>query len=103
MELAFVPLALVAGGLLAVQAGANMQLGKATGSPLSASALQLGVGTATLLVAAALTGARGERPPLAPGPARRRLEGDLGDGGGGLVERAPDIASVARRRAITAY
>ena len=64
MALALVPLALVAGGLLAVQAGANRQLGKATGSSLSASALQLGVGAAALLVAAALTGALGAlRPP----------------------------------------
>ena len=32
MEALFVPLSLIAGGLLAVQAGANTQLAKATGS-----------------------------------------------------------------------
>ena len=56
METLFVPIALLAGGLLAVQAGANAQLAKATGSPFAATALQLSVGTALLLLAALLTG-----------------------------------------------
>jgi bacterial/archaeal transporter family-2 protein len=59
MESAFVPLSLVAGGLLAVQAGANTQLSKATGSPFAATTLQLGVGAALLFVIAAATGSLG--------------------------------------------
>lgn len=39
METLFVPLALFAGGLLAVQAGANAQLSKAVGSPFAATTL----------------------------------------------------------------
>src|SRR3954470_15242899 len=50
METLFVPLALVAGGLLAVQAGANAQLSKAVGSPFAATTLQLSVGTGLLLL-----------------------------------------------------
>jgi transporter family-2 protein len=53
----FVPLALLAGALLAVQASANLQLRTATGSALTASALQLTVGTFALLAVAALAGA----------------------------------------------
>jgi transporter family-2 protein len=56
METLFVPIALLAGGLLAVQAGANAQLAKATGSPFAATALQLSVGTGLLLLVALLTG-----------------------------------------------
>lgn len=56
MESLFVPLALFAGGLLAVQAGANTQLAKSTGSPFAATVLQLSVGAAALLLLAALTG-----------------------------------------------
>lgn len=56
METLFVPISLLAGGLLAVQAGANAQLAKATGSPFAATTLQLSVGTAILLAAALLTG-----------------------------------------------
>lgn len=56
METLFIPLSLVAGGLLAVQAGANAQLSKATGSPFAATALQLSVGTIVLLIVALLTG-----------------------------------------------
>ncbi|MGK9232942.1 DMT family transporter [Inquilinus limosus] len=56
METLFVPIALLAGGLLAVQAGANAQLAKATGSPFAATTLQLSVGTAILLAAALVTG-----------------------------------------------
>jgi transporter family-2 protein len=56
MDALFIPTALVAGGLLAVQAGANAQLSKATGSPFAATTLQLIVGTAALLLVALLTG-----------------------------------------------
>lgn len=57
METIFVPLALIAGSLLAVQAGANAQLNRAVGNPFAATALQLWVGAGILLVAAGLTGA----------------------------------------------
>jgi bacterial/archaeal transporter family-2 protein len=53
----FVPLALLAGALLAVQASANLQLRTATGGALTASTLQLTVGTFALLAVAALAGA----------------------------------------------
>jgi transporter family-2 protein len=56
MENIFVPLALAAGALLAVQAGANAQLARATGSSFAATALQLSVGTIILLVLAGMTG-----------------------------------------------
>jgi transporter family-2 protein len=56
METLFIPVALLAGGLLAVQAGANAQLAKATGSPFAATTLQLLVGTGLLLLATCLTG-----------------------------------------------
>ena len=63
MELALASLALLAGGLLAVQAAANLQVGKATGHPLAASTLQLGVGTILLLALAAPAGALGTLDP----------------------------------------
>ncbi|OKP73002.1 hypothetical protein BTE77_23195 [Ensifer adhaerens] len=56
METLFVPLALFAGGLLAVQAGANAQLSKAVGSPFAATTLQLAIGTGLLLLVTLLTG-----------------------------------------------
>ncbi len=56
METLFVPLSLFAGGLLAVQAGANAQLSKAIGSPFAATTLQLTVGTGLLLLIALFTG-----------------------------------------------
>ena len=56
METLLIPASLVAGGLLAVQAGANAQLSKATGSPFAATTLQLTVGTLALLVLALFTG-----------------------------------------------
>ena len=43
-----VPVSLIAGSLLAVQAAANTQLSKATGSPFAATALQLCVGAGLL-------------------------------------------------------
>ena len=56
METLFIPVSLVAGGLLAVQAGANAQLSKAVGSPFGATTLQLSVGAAALSLVALLTG-----------------------------------------------
>src|SRR5262249_40985435 len=56
MEALFVPLSLVAGGLLAVQAGANTQLSKATGSPFAATTIQVVIAGALLLTVAAATG-----------------------------------------------
>jgi transporter family-2 protein len=49
MDTLYIPLSLAAGSLLAVQAGANAQLAKATGSPFSATALQLAVAAFVLL------------------------------------------------------
>ena len=48
--------ALAAGGMLAVQAGANAQLSKASGGPIPATALQLAVGALALLTITAATG-----------------------------------------------
>jgi transporter family-2 protein len=56
MEALFVPLSLVAGGLLAVQAGANAQLSKATGSPFAATTIQVVIAGALLLAVAIATG-----------------------------------------------
>ena len=56
MEAAFVPLSLVAGSLLAVQAGANTQLSKATGSPFAATTIQVVIAGVLLLAVAAATG-----------------------------------------------
>jgi transporter family-2 protein len=64
VSLLFVPLTFVAGGLLAVQVGANAQLSRATGSPLAASAVQLAVGLVLLTAAAAAAGALGVLAPL---------------------------------------
>jgi bacterial/archaeal transporter family-2 protein len=61
METFFVTLALIIGGLLAVQAAANMQLSKAAGSPLTASTVQIVVAMALLLVVTLLGG---RLPPL---------------------------------------
>jgi len=56
METLFVPLSLLAGGLLAVQAGANAQLSKAIGSPFVATTIQVVIAGALLLLVAAATG-----------------------------------------------
>jgi transporter family-2 protein len=56
MEALFVPLSLVAGGLLAVQAGANAQLSKATGSPFAATTIQVVIAGTLLLIVAVGTG-----------------------------------------------
>jgi bacterial/archaeal transporter family-2 protein len=59
MEAIFITLALLAGMLLAVQAGANAQLSKAVGSPFAATTIQLGIGALVLAAVAALTGTLG--------------------------------------------
>ena len=56
METIFVPLALLAGGLLPIQAGANAQLSKSVASPFAATTLQLFVGAAVLLLIATVAG-----------------------------------------------
>jgi transporter family-2 protein len=56
MEALYVPMSLVAGGLLAVQAGANTQLSKVTGSPFAATLLQLLIGAVALTMLALATG-----------------------------------------------
>ena len=59
MELLAIPLLLGIGGMLALQAAANVQLSTATGSPFGASALQLGIAATLLLAAAAAAGTLG--------------------------------------------
>jgi transporter family-2 protein len=54
-----IPLLLAVGGLLAVQAAANVQLARAMGDPMAASALQLAIGATVLLVLAVLVGTVG--------------------------------------------
>jgi bacterial/archaeal transporter family-2 protein len=56
VEALFVPLSLLAGGLLAVQAGANTQLSQATGSPFAATTIQVVIAGTLLLIVAAATG-----------------------------------------------
>src|SRR5262249_2717155 len=56
MEAVFVPLSLLAGGLLAVQAGANTQLSKAISSPFAATTIPVAIAGVPLLTAAAATG-----------------------------------------------
>jgi len=59
METLLIPLTLLLGALLAVQAGANLQLATAMSSPIGASAAQLAVGTVALVALAALIGTLG--------------------------------------------
>ncbi len=56
MDTLFIPLSLVAGGLLAVQAGANAQLSKATGSPFAATTIQVVLAALLLSLVAIATG-----------------------------------------------
>ena len=56
MQSLFALAALAAGGGLAVQAGANAQLSKASGGPFTATALQLAIGALALLTITAVTG-----------------------------------------------
>jgi transporter family-2 protein len=57
METIAIPLLLLVGSLLAVQAAANVQLSTAMASPVGASALQLAIGAILLLALTALAGA----------------------------------------------
>ncbi len=59
MEALAVPFLLLVGCLLALQAAANVQLATALTSPVSASALQLGIGAALLVALAAVAGSLG--------------------------------------------
>jgi transporter family-2 protein len=59
MEALAVPFLLLVGSLLALQAAANVQLATALTSPVSASALQLGIGAVLLLALAAAAGSLG--------------------------------------------
>lgn len=59
METLFIPISLLAGGLLAVQAGANTQLSKATGSPFAATTIQVMIAGALLLAIAVAGGTAG--------------------------------------------
>lgn len=59
MEALAIPFLLFVGGLLTVQAAANVQLSGAMQSPFGASTLQLGMGAALLLALAALAGSLG--------------------------------------------
>jgi bacterial/archaeal transporter family-2 protein len=59
MESIAVPLLLVVGALLALQAAANVQLSAALASPFGASTLQLGIGAGVLAVVASAAGTLG--------------------------------------------
>jgi bacterial/archaeal transporter family-2 protein len=59
MHVLAIPFLLSVGGLLALQAAANVQLSAATGSPFGASTLQLGIGALLLLATGAAVGALG--------------------------------------------
>jgi transporter family-2 protein len=71
------PLALSIGGLLAVQAAANLQLSTALGSPVRASTAQLAIGTAALIALAAAVGTLGALGAV-PAAAPWHLVGGLG-------------------------
>ncbi|MEV6277855.1 DMT family transporter [Nocardia sp. NPDC051832] len=59
MTLVYLAAALAVGGLLALQASVNLQLGKAVGTPYGAAAVQLAVSAAVLAVVAAVAGGMG--------------------------------------------
>ena len=59
MEAFAIPFLIFVGGLLALQAAANVQLSSAVGSPFGASTLQLGIGAAVLFALALPAGALG--------------------------------------------
>jgi transporter family-2 protein len=56
MDILFVPLSVMAGALLPVQAGANAQLAKSMKSPIAATTLQLAVAALLLLILSVLSG-----------------------------------------------
>ena len=60
-----IPFLLFVGSLLALQAGANVQLSGAVGNPIGASTLQLTIGAGILLAAAAAAGTLGAFDSLA--------------------------------------
>lgn len=68
METLAIPLLLAVGGLLALQAAANVQLSAATGSPFGAATLQLGLGATLLLLASLGAGALGALDLLGDAP-----------------------------------
>jgi uncharacterized membrane protein YdcZ (DUF606 family) len=68
METIFIPLALLAGGLLPIQAGANAQLSKSVASPFVATTLQLFVGAAVLLLITTLAGSLAALAGLSAAP-----------------------------------
>lgn len=59
VDSALVPLSLLAGALLPIQAGANAQLSKAVASPFAATTLQLFIGALLLLAVTAAAGSLG--------------------------------------------
>jgi transporter family-2 protein len=65
MDALAIPFLLLVGSLLALQAGANVQLSGAVGSPVGASTLQLAIGAALLLALAGLAGTLGAFGALA--------------------------------------
>lgn len=65
MDALAIPLLLLVGGLLALQAGANVQLSSAMRSPFGASTLQLGIAAALLLGVVAVVGTLGPFAELA--------------------------------------
>jgi bacterial/archaeal transporter family-2 protein len=75
METTFAILSIIAGALLAVQAGANAQLANAVGSPFSATAIQLALGAVVLAIFAMLTGQLGALAKLGDVPAWHALGG----------------------------
>jgi bacterial/archaeal transporter family-2 protein len=77
VELVAVPLLLAVGALLALQAGANVQLSAALANPVSASALQLTIGAGLLIALAAVVGSLGAAGELADAEAWH-LVGGLG-------------------------
>jgi bacterial/archaeal transporter family-2 protein len=59
MEALAIPLLVMVGAMLALQAAANVQLSAAMASPFGASTLQLGIGTGVLLAVATMAGSLG--------------------------------------------
>ena len=70
-----VPLLLAIGGLLSVQAAANVALSRALGSPMGAAALQLALGSAVLLAGTVLSGTASAFGGLPEVPAWQLLGG----------------------------
>jgi transporter family-2 protein len=75
MDAVLLAVAVVVGGLLAVQASANLQLTKAVGTPYGAATLQLGLAAGLLLVLAVAVGTVGAVRLVADVPAWHLLGG----------------------------